>query len=59
MKVVAQRLVDEASYEYFAKTDPAKLESNPEKQKSQIIFIAKNVAEACLHRIEEDLKKSK
>merc|ERR1712025_532811 len=59
MKVVAQRLVDEASYEYFAKNDPSKIESNPEKQQKQIVYIAKSVAEACLHRLEEDLKNQK
>merc|ERR1712088_1261073 len=59
MKVVAQRLVDEASYEYFAKNDPSKVESNPEKQQRQIVYIAKSVAEACLHRLEDDLKNQK
>merc|ERR1712018_183841 len=59
MKVVAQRLVDEASYEYFAKNDPSKIESNPQKQQKQIVYIAKSVAEACLHRLEEDLKNQK
>merc|ERR1712088_82062 len=59
MNVVAQRLVDEASYEYFAKNDPSKIESNPEKQQKQIVYIAKSVAEACLHRLEDDLKNQK
>merc|ERR1712088_633268 len=59
MKVVAQRLVDEASYEYFAKNDPSKIESSPAKQQKQIVYIAKSVAEACLHRLEDDLKNQK
>jgi len=59
MKVVAQRLIEECFYEYASKTNPAKISGSAEKQKKQVQFIAKSLADAALHRVEEDQKKLK
>merc|ERR1712080_644367 len=55
MKVVAERLVDEAFYEYATSNDPSKLSNKKEKQQKQIVFIAKQLADAALGRVEKDL----
>merc|ERR1711997_784418 len=56
MKVVAGRLVEEALFEYCSKNDPKDVAKNPDKQKKQVTFIAKSIADAVLHRVEEDQK---
>merc|ERR1711981_1420969 len=59
MKVVAQRLVDECFYEFASKTNPNKIGGGKEKVQKQVQYIAKSLADAALHRVEEDQKQLK
>lgn len=59
MKIVAERLVDEAFYEYATKNDPSKMSADAEKQPKQILFIAKSLTEACLGIVEQEIKQAK